>query len=92
MKLVFADSSGLYAVTQSIIYEWDESDSWISIDSVYFKPVDDFNMVETSAPSYINTLATDGRHLFAGDHECIPMVYIWATTELLMKVNPKAGV
>lgn len=55
-----------------------EAGYWISIDSIYYKQVnDDVQIIHSSAPSYINAFATDGKHLFSGGRiPSIPMVYM----------------
>lgn len=77
VKDILVHKEKLYAVTQDIVYQWDESGVWTSIDSIHFKQMDDFYMVESSAPAYINTITTDGKHLFSGGNiPSIPMVYM----------------
>lgn len=67
----------LYALTQSIIYQWDEAGYWISIDSIYYEQREVFRIIHSSAPNYINAFATDGKHLFSGGRiPSIPMVYM----------------
>ncbi len=78
VKDILVHKEKLYAVTQNIIYQWDEAGYWISIDSIYYKQVnDDVQIIHSSAPSYINAFATDGKHLFSGGRiPSIPMVYM----------------
>ena len=38
---IFTHKEKLYAISHNVIYQWDETDSWISIDSVHFKKIED---------------------------------------------------
>lgn len=75
---IFAHRGNLYAISFDEIYQWNGTNSWISIDSVHLKKVkDDVYYIETSAPGTVTSLASDGKHLFAsGEHPFIPMVYM----------------